>query len=427
MYSEFAYSRTMQVILAVMTFIFTFVFIYLIAILILHIFDEKAGRKQKAVFAFLVGGVLNTIWAYAVYFIGGMRSFTPIVYALVVNPNPIFALLYYIIGVKVLKIPPIRSIKMMGHVYLYYVIVQIFNRILNTLFFVQATDRYNYMLDAACQFTLLCVVWIIYLATKYLIRRYNYTINLNLFIDFKKELVLYILKTTFIYLMIVGLPLYISNQIVANLIIFFIFILIFLLTNLWELYQSVKNEVGYKDEYIHVLSRDNANSHEEVSYLQKRMKENPSLISILIGKCDYAKKMNVKLSMKLLSRTDNFYINNIDICRIVDCLLENAIEAAAVSERKSVSFTVVSKSCGEKLIIINNSTTLPVETNKIIFRGITTIYERQGKGISTVRKIVSKHGNCTFKTTYHNNDVSTYLEVTMQPKETSEIAKINWG
>jgi len=418
MYSEFAYSRTMQVILAVMTFIFTFVFIYLIAILILHIFGEKADRKQKAVFAFLVGGVLNTIWAYAIYFIGGMRSFTPTVYALVVNPNPIFALLYYIIGVKVLNIPPMRSIKLMGHVYLYYAIVQIFNRILNTLFFVQATDRYNYMLDAACQFTLFCVIWMIYLATKYLIKRYNYTIDLNLFIDFKKEMALYILKATFIYLMIVGIPLFISNQIVANLIIFSIFILIFLLTNLWELYESVKNEVGYKDEYIRVLSRDNADSHEEDSYLHKSMRENPSLISILIGKCDYAKKMNVKLSMKLLSRTDNFYINNIDICRIVDCLLENAIEAAAASERKSVSFTVGSRSSGEKLIMINNSTATPAETNKIIFRGKTTMYERQGKGISTVRKIVSKYDNCTFKTTYHHYDVSTYLEMKMQPKDT---------
>lgn len=402
----------MQGILAIVSTISALIFIYLIANLLLQLHGEKASAKQKGIFAFLIGGILNQAWTYAIYFIGGMQSFSELVYALVVTPNPIFAILYYFIGVKVLHLTRIRSIKLMRYVYLYYIIIKSFNRLFTSIFFVQPPGRYNYMLATVNQLALFVIVLIAYFATKKALEHYKYSIKLNLFLNFKRELATYFIHATGIYLIMVGIPLIISERIAANLVILLLFVQSFALTVIWDMFVSARNEIQNRSAHISVLSRGILmDDTGDLFELRQKMNENPSLISMLIGKHDYAEKLGVKMNVALQSRLDHLNMDNVDACVVVSCLLDNAIEAAANSTQRKVTYTVESKADGGKLMIISNSIATPIDTDKILFQGVTTKQGHQGNGGAAIRKIILKYGNCSIQHTRDDHEVSAYLEI----------------
>lgn len=414
MYPEFAYTKAMQLILAIVASSINFIVVYLIANLILLVYGERAGVRQKSTFAFLIGIILNTAWSYAVYFSVGVQSFSPTVYSFVVNPNPIFALLYYLIGIKVLKLSPVRSIKLMGYVYMYYMLIKSLVPMLASIFFVQQPGRYNYLLDVFKNLVIFVVFTGILFATKIALQYNKKVIKLrdNVFINLKKELVIYTVKSTIIYFLLVCVPLFFQEKIVINLVIFIVFVLLFSFFILWDMYIYKKNDVENKNAHIGILLKGILTEHDgDISEITRRMNENPSFLSILVNKCIYAEKMKVKMSVALKSRLDDLYIDNVDACIVVACLLDNAIEAAAVSQQKIVSFAIGAMDYAGKLIIINNSTDAPVDTDKILNQSIKSKYDHHSKGLATVRNIISKYGNCAFQLTYNSNSVSAYFQL----------------
>ena len=59
--------------------------------------------------------------------------------------------------------------------------------------------------------------------------------------------------------------------------------------------------------------------------LAQKMQENPAVITLLINKLEYAEKKNVRLILSLQCTLENLYIDNMDISRILACLLDNAM------------------------------------------------------------------------------------------------------
>lgn len=408
MYPEFAYSRAMQLILAGISFLTAYIFIYFIANLILQLYGERASVRQKSIFALLFGVVLDSGWVYLIYIIGGMKSFSDTAYLLIVTSSPIFALLCFCIGIKLFKLSPIRSIKLMGYIYMYFISIKSLSRLVGSIFFVQQPGPYNYMQDAFYRLTFCIVFLAIYRGTQYIIKRYNYVIDLrdNLFINLKKELLIYFIKAALMYLFAVGVPLIVKERIAANVFVFAVFVLSMALTIMRDINMSLKNKVKDNLAHIAILTKGISVTYMgDAVNLKDKINANPSLILILLSKIEYAKKMDVKISVTLLSRLNSFHINNVDVCMVVDCLLDNAIEAAALSEQKKVSFAIKSKSSSEKLIVISNSTKAPVCTESIVFSGIT----HGEDGIATVRKIASKHGNCIFHLSYYDYMLTAYF------------------
>jgi len=140
------------------------------------------------------------------------------------------------------------------------------------------------------------------------------------------------------------------------------------------------------------------------------MPENPAVVSLLINKFKSAENRNVSMRVSLRCDLDNLYISNMDITRILACLLDNAIEAADDSELRKVFVTIESKSKDSKLIIITNSTASEVEPNTLLAGG-TTKPGHKGIGLSVVRKTLSKYGNCTFQIKYYDHEFSAYVEL----------------
>jgi len=271
----------------------------------------------------------------------------------------------------------------------------------------------------------------------------------NIFFNKKKEFFLFFSKASFAFAIRFALPLILTEQAVAYvlaLIILMLFILLNIcLDNIASNRQTISNhEVhisvlfngmeelrGIKHDFNNILhtysgylelkeyerleryhdSLVSATSHAgSVLELAQKMQENPAVVALLISKFDYAESKNVNLRVSLRCDLDNLYIDNIDITRILACLLDNAIEAADGSEQRKVFVSMESKSKDSKLIIITNSTAAAVEPNTLLTGG-TPKPGHEGLGLSVIRKTLSKYGNCTFQMKYYDHELSTYVEL----------------
>ena len=440
----------MRLILAAYTFFANTFSMYLIANILLMFCGEQASKRKKWFFAFITGTIFQTAFVYAFYIIGGAVSFSPIIYLVVVTPNPIFAILYCFIGIKVFSLSPIRSIKVMGHIfYLCYMIFINLNRLIGSAFFPQSSERYNYLVDAMQQVSFTLLALMIYYTIRHIMKAKKMTIRFSdhIFINFKKELILFFLKASFFYILTITLPLLIPQAIIANFLGLLIISLFFALNIYLDINASQRTEIKNKEVHISSLSKGinelnrvkhdfynilqsyggyleigdierlkkyhasllNLTAHSEGAInISSRMSENPALMALLLSKSEYAAKENVAITFSLQSDLADFYVDKIDICRCIACLLDNAIEAAAGSVEKKVLFTIEQKIGGQKLVIVTNSTMADVDLNEMS----TNIYtSKHDLGLSHVRKIMDTYGNCTFQTVYYDHEFSVYIEL----------------
>lgn len=425
---------------------------YLIANVVLNVYREKVGQREKIFFSVLTGALLQTSFIYVVYLAGGAKELPSIVYLLVVTPNPFFVLVHYYVGTKFLKLSAVRSIKLVGFLYHYYLFVINLSRLVESIFFIQQTDRYNYMQDAFQQITFFVIIICAYQIAKRLLNKNQFTIRLTerVFVSSKKEYIFYFLKAAALYTISIALPLLIIDQPLAYFLVLLILALAFCIIVYADIKASMTVELANKDVHIDALSKGisefNDVRHDFYNILQtyegylavgkieelkryhatllhtttragsamdlgQRMGENPAFISLLLNKIEYADSLKVKMTTTLLCDLEDLFIDNFDICRCVSCLLDNAIEAAADSMAQKVQVTVEAKGADAKLIIITNSTAKAVDSHELLPGCVSTKAGHKGLGLSIVRKIIGKYGNCTFHTTYYNYELSAYMAI----------------
>ncbi len=440
----------MQTILFFVSCSTTFLFYCLVTSIILKIYAEKASWKRRFLFAFCAGTVLNNLWTYGVYLLGGMLSFSPTIYALVTVPNPVFAMLIYLCGVKILRLSPFRSLHIMNHSYTYYMAIKILNRFIGFTFFAQTTADYNYMLDAFSLVFCAGINILIYYVTIRIVNRFHFVIKQGdqLHIEsLAREIVYSFLRASFAYGIVVALPrIFPGNDI--YLIISFILALFIVNGILSDRSRAVRLELSNKETYINNLvetvDRFRGVKHDInnmlMSYegyielgdlerlkeyhrsllqitsqansrmdLAKKIQENPALVSLINAKLDYAESCSVKMDTDIVCNLD-MSIDNVDVCRSLACLLDNAIEAAAVSPQRMVLLSIERKPEGSKLFIVKNSTRDAVDTSKLT-QGVSTKEGHSGMGISQVRRTLGKYGNCSLNLTYFDHSFTAYMVI----------------
>lgn len=452
MFSDFAFSSQMQLLLVVVSFATTFFSLYLIAELILTFCGVKASMAQKAIFAFITGTLLHNLWVYGIYFLGGMVSFPPIMHALIVNPNPLMALLYYYAATKIFWLPPVRSIKTMGYVYLYWTLNTTVYQLLGNTIFAQTGPSYNYLLDAMAAFSLFLLF---FLATKLLLYYIQKNHTKLEFVDSgflyrKREFLFFFARTSLVYIVHVFAPLAFSIPAVSSIFIS-MFMLMFLFFNLLldlhrydkqvirsqevhisALFKGLEEFRGIKHDFYNILhtysgyleleeydrlKTYHASLVETTSRagttleLARRMAENPALVTLLLDKLALAEKSSVKFLISIKCSLEDFYIDMVDFCRALACLIDNAIEAATESNEKRIYFTCETKDADSKLVIITNATSAPVDLDSVQIYGMTSKQGHSGIGLNIVRNTLGNYGNCTFRIQYFNQEFSAYLDL----------------
>ncbi len=146
--------------------------------------------------------------------------------------------------------------------------------------------------------------------------------------------------------------------------------------------------------------------------LSRRAVEHPALISLLLNKHEQAERLKVGMSVSLGCPLSQLPIEDIDICRVVACLLDNAIEAAAESRQKRVTFTIGQENETEnKSIVITNSSCRPMELTKAFTLGFTSKKGHQGTGLVNVKRIMEKYPLCELEMENTDNGVKVSLRL----------------
>lgn len=167
-------------------------------------------------------------------------------------------------------------------------------------------------------------------------------------------------------------------------------------------YIAVKDLRGI-EEMCKSATKETINAVDEQIISLRKIK-NPALINLITTKYELARQNCVKMHIDVKT---NFFESSIcmyDLCKVLGILLDNAIEAASISEEKVVDFKFIeNKKCRKKIFIIENTflSTREFDVDKIYIKGYTTknsAVQTHGLGLWTVKKIVESNERINLKT-----------------------------
>ncbi len=441
--------------LYIYTFIANFIAHYLAAGIILEIYREKVTLWQKVFFALLGGVLMHNGLYYAAELVNNSLRLQWF-YTLFAMPNPVFAMLYYFIGCKIFRLPYARAIRLMNHAYMYVFCCQAIRYVAKDMMLLMFGGIAPPQgMHTTAQFVVIIVAYLL-MSRAILYFVHKAECNIDLVEAMPVKSVPAEAARSLIWLSIGwGISFYYMQMRMQESYAFIIFYLttvfsLFAINLMWDTNRVARAKLQNKAAYISALVKSmddfRAFRHDFKNILQtyggyialddmpklkqyhetvvglskktethmeltKRMTECPATASLLIEKLNYAEKCGVDFQMQFgcsLYITEEYVL---DCCRFFGCLVDNAIEAAADSERKMVVLTWDQKPNGNRLLVLTNSTKKTVDPARWYESGFTTKENHTGLGLSVMMDIVGKHPNCSLNVTSYQNEVSVYVEV----------------
>lgn len=146
------------------------------------------------------------------------------------------------------------------------------------------------------------------------------------------------------------------------------------------------------------------------------------LKGLLVSKLTRAKNSNVNVDIMVSGFVDSLFIKNIDFCKILGILFDNALEEAEKTEEKQISLGFVADSNNIYYILSNSLAHIP-DCKNIFNKNISSKGHNRGLGLYTVKKIISKNSNCKINTFIDKN--TFYQEINIQKKEEKTKSLVN--
>lgn len=156
-------------------------------------------------------------------------------------------------------------------------------------------------------------------------------------------------------------------------------------------YVAVKDLHGI-EEMCKSATKETINISDSQIILLRKL-NNPALTNLIIGKCELARKNNVRLNIEIKTGFNRNFSSIYDVSKLLGILLDNAIEAASASSERLVNFKIIeNKKHGKKVILIENSyDAKKLNIDKIYQKGYTTkkdVTKNHGLGLWSAQKII---------------------------------------
>lgn len=150
-----------------------------------------------------------------------------------------------------------------------------------------------------------------------------------------------------------------------------------------------------------------------VDFLNNRIKENPAIYSILLGKYKLAEENNIKMNIEILADLSKIKDNSYSISRMLGILLDNAIEASIEADEKIINIIFIKEEIKNRVLIKIENTYLDkeVDLGKIFDKEYSTKEGNSGLGLWKVRDILSKDTNLDLFTTKDGYMFKQQLEI----------------
>lgn len=421
--------------------------------LITQVYGQGVSRLRKVLFALILALALDQLWIYGIYVLGSYHNFSPLTYALIVHPNPIFALLHYWLGIEVLGFSKYRSVRLMRTAYLYMLVVRCLGELMSGLIVNFAGgnggDRYNYLLDILCTCAGMLMNLLLYAVLRSRLGKNRLQVQLFDSLPVKNlplEISMSYLQSSLAYTVCTMVPYYFKRYYSvpkeAYLTVEILFFVLLMLANTLAQYtrtlrQAIDNKStntqvllnavddfsGLKHDFFNILQtyegyisigdfdklkqyhrtlRSTADSVTNKLDLAHQMLQNPELTSILIEKQQQAAVANTQLTLKLLCDISDFYIPGADLCRSISLLLDTLL--GQCPEKKNTIFSVEQKSDRTKLVMINSS-----REKKNGLSRLESFADSQA--MLEVRQILCRHNNVFFHGIFDDDNLFAYIEL----------------
>lgn len=138
-------------------------------------------------------------------------------------------------------------------------------------------------------------------------------------------------------------------------------------------------------------------------YLLKHIKIN-SLKGLISSKIYTANLSNINTYIEIPEDITDLAVNELDISRIIGILFDNAIEAALLSEEKSINFAIINRDTYTSFIISNSCPENTPSIDQIYEKNFSTKGAGRGIGLKSVRKLINeKYANIFLHTKVKNS------------------------
>lgn len=177
------------------------------------------------------------------------------------------------------------------------------------------------------------------------------------------------------------------------------------------------NMEGLKKYYSEIKDEcDNLNS---LTALNPNLINDSGLYSLIASKYHLAEQLNITFNISISTNFDEIETSSYILTRILGILLDNAIEAAKLSDEKEIIFEVTGPSENAKIrksiiSIANTYSNKDIDLDRIREKGYTSKTSdttSHGLGLWEVNKILKKSKNLNLHTTKNNKYFTQQLEV----------------
>ncbi len=147
----------------------------------------------------------------------------------------------------------------------------------------------------------------------------------------------------------------------------------------------------------------------ELGGLLEVLKSRVAVYSLLEAKIAKAHEAGVTFSINKACDIRNVVLSDLDLCRVLGIVLDNAIEAAGESAAKQVNMTFEPQHGKAVLFAVSNTTKGSVDTQRIFRDGYTTKAGHSGIGLPEVIHLLQAYVHCALRISYHDNQFTAFL------------------
>ena len=121
--------------------------------------------------------------------------------------------------------------------------------------------------------------------------------------------------------------------------------------------------------------------------------------SLLSAKLIYAHESGIDVTIDIQDQVDSFPIDTVDLARILGIFLDNAIEAALMTNQPRIGLNILRHNSGVAIIITNCFQDNGVALHRLKQKGFSTKAGHPGIGLSNAQKIIGSYDNALLETT----------------------------
>lgn len=134
-----------------------------------------------------------------------------------------------------------------------------------------------------------------------------------------------------------------------------------------------------------------------------------AVYSLLEAMAEKAKKSGVMFSIHQICDVTDIVLDDLDLCRVLGIVLDNAIEESQLSKDKQVNISFERKDEDSIMLVISNTTKDDVNTEEIFKEGYTTKANHSGIGLSQVIHILNTYEHCLLRVNYYDKQFTIFL------------------